>query len=59
MTTSMEAYLIGRARDILRNIVHAKRGWWRSGPSDDLLRDARDLLDKIEEFDPETWRTKQ
>ncbi len=52
MTTSMEAYLLGRARTILRNIVHAKRGWWWGGLSDDILRDARDLLDKIEEFAP-------
>ena len=59
MTTSMEAYLIGRARTILRNIVHAKRRWWQSGVSDDLLRDARALLQDIEEFEPETWRTKQ
>jgi hypothetical protein len=54
--TSMEAYLLGRARTILRNIVHAKRRWWQNGISDDILQDARDLLDKIEEFEPETWR---
>lgn len=54
--TSMEAYLLGRARTILRNIVHVKRRWWQSGISEDIVQDARDLLDKIEEFEPETWR---
>lgn len=57
MTTSMEAYLLGRARTVLRSIVHAERRWW-CGPSDELLRDARDLLDKIEEFAPEAYRSK-
>jgi hypothetical protein len=54
--TSMEAHLLGRARTVLRSIIHARRRWWQSRGSDDLLRDARALLQDIEEFEPETWR---
>jgi len=66
MMTSMEAHLLGRTLIILRSIVHATPTRYETSyqtvevtaVSDDLLRDARDLLDKIEEFEPELRKMK-
>jgi hypothetical protein len=51
--TSMEAHLLGRTLIILRSIVHAKRRGKEIEVGDDFIRDARALLEDIEEFEPE------
>ena len=58
MTTSMEAYLLGRARIILQKIVRVipQHRPGNEAITEEMRADARDLLDKIEEFEPETWR---
>jgi hypothetical protein len=54
----MEAYLLGRARIILQKIVRItpQHRPGNEAITEEMRADARDLLDKIEEFEPETWR---